>query len=365
MRTAIGQKVTRTRVVPAVSPSHVLRQGGRASSLRCFSVCNAYGWLTLLAAAFVLPLGHAAEPGYDVPLPPYKRVVEPAASPSEVEKQAQQKASAQTARVKEFERKLAAAAEEKATREARAAAIAENNRQLAEAKRLRLAKAAQDAKNAELSAKAKAKAEQDAKSAELAAKAKQEQDAKDAEMAAKVKAKAEQDARSAELAAKAKQEQDAQDAELAAKVKREQDAQEAELTARTKAKQSTPTLDLDACKATFQNQFSVFVKSNRFKAPDTLSNFFFYIRTPNGSNDCIDCRSGVAKQLGAWLGVRINTLIDPGGNRRYSSGCIGYREDFFGSRDGATCIAKFLGPGYHVDQTCNYQFFPYAIAINP
>nr|MDP2191343.1 hypothetical protein [Rhodoferax sp.] len=266
-----------------------------------------------------------------MPLPPYKRVVEPAASPSDVEKLAQQKASAQTAKVKELERKLAATAKEKATREARAAAIAENKRQLAEAKRLRLAKA--------------------------------EQDAKDAEMAAKAKAKAEQDAKSAELAAKAKQEQDAKDAELAAKVKREQDAQEAELAA--KANQLTPTFDLDACKTTFQNQFSVFVKSNRFKAPDTLSNFFFYIRTPNGSNDCIDCRSGVAKQLGAWLGVRINTLIDPGGNRRYSSGCVGYREDFFGSREGAMCIAKFLGPGYHVDQTCNYQFFPYAIAINP
>jgi hypothetical protein len=88
---------------------------------------------------------------------------------------------------------------------------------------------------------------------------------------------------------------------------------------------------------------------------------FFNIRPPKGG-DCKDCLAELTGKLRAWAGFE----VVPRGyfTSDYKPGCVAYRQDIFGTAEGAKCVAAFLGSGYSPDQSCQADGFPYTI-IHP
>lgn len=89
---------------------------------------------------------------------------------------------------------------------------------------------------------------------------------------------------------------------------------------------------------------------------------FFNLRPPKGSTTtCEDCQA-VGLRLAAWL---TQPIVVPGSVSGYPTGCVGFRTDIQGSRQGAECLVKFLGAGYFVSpvgpNSCSADGYPYTI----
>ena len=84
---------------------------------------------------------------------------------------------------------------------------------------------------------------------------------------------------------------------------------------------------------------------------------------------------GTAEETAAMasrMSQLLNVQIDPGhmkpnygrttaANKSYRAGCVGYREDIFGTRDGAQCVVDLLGPNYTLSDSCRASGFPYNV----
>lgn len=88
---------------------------------------------------------------------------------------------------------------------------------------------------------------------------------------------------------------------------------------------------------------------------------FFNIRPPKGG-ECRECLTELTGKLKAWAGFDVVPRSYMTSD--YPPGCVAYRQDIFGTAEGAKCVAAFLGSGYRPDQSCQADGFPYTI-IHP
>lgn len=80
---------------------------------------------------------------------------------------------------------------------------------------------------------------------------------------------------------------------------------------------------------------------------------------PAGASSCdVDCQAQVLRKLYA---AGVSTMFHTGA-LRYSQGCIGYREDLGGTKEGAQCIARVLGYELH-SFDCNEDGWPYNVRV--
>lgn len=145
----------------------------------------------------------------------------------------------------------------------------------------------------------------------------------------------------------------------AAKAAAERAAAAAERAAAARAAAAKPVearADMSECQLLLLRQRNEYAA----KYPE-YSRAFFNIRPPKGG-DCKDCLAALTGKLQAWAGFdvapRAYIMSD------YRPGCVAYRQDIFGTAEGAKCLAAFLGSGYSPDQSCQADGFPYTI-IHP
>jgi hypothetical protein len=98
---------------------------------------------------------------------------------------------------------------------------------------------------------------------------------------------------------------------------------------------------------------------NQYAEKNGLYHAFFLNLRPPKDVDCKDCRAELTSKLQSWAGFDVASRgYSPSG---FKPGCVAYRQDIYGSAEGAKCIAGFLGSGYSADQSCGVDGFPYTI----
>ena len=110
---------------------------------------------------------------------------------------------------------------------------------------------------------------------------------------------------------------------------------------------------MSECQLLLLNQRNQYAEKNAL-----IPMYFFNLRAPQGV-DCQECRAQLASKLQSWVGVDVAARATD--TSLYKPGCVAYRNDIYGTADGAKCIADFLGNGYRTDQSCAIDGLPYTI----